>query len=334
MEFIIPAEYYRICYPCKMNMGYMGVMYLGQKILAVVNPVSANGTTGKEWTNYEKKIKESGIDLDVEFTQYPLHAIEITRYALKSGYDTIVSVGGDGTMNEVLNGFFENGCIINDNSNLAIFSRGTGCDLVRTLGIGKEIEDIIRVLLDKKCIRCDVGKVNFIEYGGNNRLRYFLNVSDVGIGAETTYRVNRNSKALKGFLSFLLGALTAIIAYKNKKLRIIIDDNIIIENKINSVIIGNGRYFGGGMHTVPTAIIDDGLFDILVLDNLNKAELIMNFPKIYKGTHLTHPKVKNYRGKNIKIYSNEKVLIELDGEQPGIIDAQFDIIHKGINVLV
>lgn len=309
-------------------------MCLVQKILAVVNPVSANGATGKEWAKFESKIKESGIDLDVQFTQYPLHAIEITRNALKSGYDIIISVGGDGTMNEVLNGFFENDIIINDNANLAIFSRGTGCDFVRTLGIGKEVEDIIRVLLDKKYIRCDVGKVNYIEYSGKNKLRYFLNVSDVGIGAETTYRVNRNSKALKGFLSFLLGAISAIVLYRNKKLKIIIDDDIIIEKKINSVIIGNGRYFGGGMHVAPAAQIDDGLFDIIVLDDLSKAELIMNFPKIYKGTHLTHHKVKNYRGKNIKIFSNEKVLIELDGEQPGTIDAEFEIIHKGINVLI
>lgn len=307
---------------------------MGQKILAVVNPVSANGTTGKEWSKFENKIKESGVDLDVQFTRYPLHAIEITRIALKSGYDIIVSVGGDGTMNEVLNGFFENDCIINDNANLAVFSRGTGCDLVRTLGIGKEVEDIIRILLDRKCIRCDVGKVNYIEHSGEKKIRYFLNVSDVGIGAETTYRVNRNSKALKGFLSFFLGALSTIIKNKNKKLKIVIDGNITIEEKINSVIIGNGRYFGGGMHVAPTAQIDDGLFDIIILGDLGKTELIMNFPKIYKGTHLTHPKVRNYRGKNIKIYSDEKVLIELDGEQPGTIDAELKIIHKGINILI
>lgn len=272
--------------------------------------------------------------MDVQFTRYPLHAIEITRIALKSGYDIIVSVGGDGTMNEVLNGFFENDCIINDNANLAVFSRGTGCDLVRTLGIGKEVEDIIRILLDRKCIRCDVGKVNYIEYSGEKKIRYFLNVSDVGIGAETTYRVNRNSKALKGFLSFFLGALSTIIKNKNKKLKIVIDGNITIEEKINSVIIGNGRYFGGGMHVAPTAQIDDGLFDIIILGDLDKTELIMNFPKIYKGAHLTHPKVRSYRGKNIKIYSDEKVLIELDGEQPGTIDAEFKIIHKGINILI
>lgn len=307
---------------------------MGQKILAVVNPVSANGTTGKEWSKFENKIKESGVDLDVQFTRYPLHAIEITRIALKSGYDIIVSVGGDGTMNEVLNGFFENDCIINDNANLAVFSRGTGCDLVRTLGIGKEVEDIIRILLDRKCIRCDVGKVNYIEYSGEKKIRYFLNVSDVGIGAETTYRVNRNSKALKGFLSFFLGALSTIIKNKNKKLKIVIDGNITIEEKINSVIIGNGRYFGGGMHVAPTAQIDDGLFDIIILGDLDKTELIMNFPKIYKGAHLTHPKVRSYRGKNIKIYSDEKILIELDGEQPGTIDAEFKIIHKGINILI
>ncbi len=307
---------------------------MSNKVLAVVNPVSANGATGREWPEFQNRIKDSGIDIDVKYTEYPLHAIEITRNAIKSGYDIIVSVGGDGTMNEVLNGFFENDYIINNNVCLAVFSRGTGCDLVRTLDIGKEVDDIIRILKNEKTIRCDVGKVNFIEYGGENKTRYFLNVSDVGIGAETTYRVNRNSKALKGFLSFLIGTLATIIVYKNKKLNITIDNSFAIAGKINSVIIGNGRYFGGGMHVAPDAQIDDGLFDIILLGNLTKMELIMNFSKIYKGTHLSHPKVKHHRGRKIKIYGDKDTLIEVDGEQPGAIDAEFEVVPKGIKVLI
>lgn len=307
---------------------------MNHKVLAIVNPASANGVTGKEWPQFESKIKEAGIKLDVEYTQYPLHATEIARNALKSNYNIIVSVGGDGTMNEVLNGFFEGNCIINENASLAVFSRGTGCDLIRTLSIGREIENIIEVLKNINPIRCDVGKVNFIGYDGENKSRYFLNISDVGIGGETTYRVNKSSKVLKGFLSFLIGTLSAIIAFKNKKLDIIIDDSISISGKKNGVIVANGRYFGGGMHVAPTAKIDDGLFDIIVLGDFSKIELIANFPKIYKGIHLEHLKVEHYRGKNIKIYSQERVLIEFDGEQPGIIDAEFEIIPKGINVLV
>ena len=103
----------------------------------------------------------------------------------------------------------------------------------------------------------------------------------MGIGGETTYRVNRNSKALKGFLSFLIGTVSTIIVYKNKNLNIIIDDEIQINERINTIIIANGRYFGGGMHVAPLAKINDGVFDIIILGDFSKAELIANIPKIY-----------------------------------------------------
>lgn len=304
-----------------------------KKIFAIVNPVSANGSTGRQWPNLEKTIKASGIDLDYVLTEYPMHAVELTRNALKGGCEIIVSVGGDGTMNEVINGFFESGRLINENAALAIFSRGTGCDAIRTIGIKNDVDSIIAVLKDMKSEAYDVGTVDFIEYGGKKSQRYFLNVSDVGIGGETTFRVNRNSKALKGFLSFMLGALTTIIVYKNKCFEISIDD-MNIKEKLNSVIIANGKYFGGGMKIAPMADMTDGLFDIIILGNLNKFQLLYNFSKIYNGTHLSHPKVRYYKGKHIKVNSKHKALIEIDGEQPGIIEAEFRILPKKLKVLV
>lgn len=305
---------------------------MNDKIFAVINPLSSNGRTGKEWPEFEKTIKNSGIIFDWEYTKHPLHAMEITRNALKAGYNTIVSVGGDGTMNEVLNGFYENGNQINENACLAVFSRGTGCDFIRTLGMENSVNNLIETLKNKNLLICDIGICNFIKYDGNKTDRYFLNVSDVGIGGETTFRVNRNSKALKGFLSFLIGTLSTIIVYKNKNLNITIDDEIQINERINTIIIANGRYFGGGMHVAPLAKIDDGLFDIIILGDFTKAELISNFPKIYKGTHLEFHKVRRYLGKNIKVSSPDKALVELDGEQPGTIEAEYRIIPKGIKI--
>ena len=306
---------------------------MSEKILAIVNPVSSNGSTGKQWPDFEKSIRESGISFDFVFTEYPMHAKEFTQNAIKSGYDVILSVGGDGTMNEVLNGFFEDGKLINENAALAVFSRGTGCDLIRTVGINKDVHSIIELLKAMKSCLYDIGSVDFIEYGGEKTQRYFLNVSDVGIGGETTFRVNKNSKALKGFLSFMLGALTTIITYKNKNFEISIDD-INLNEKLNSVIVANGKYFGGGMKIAPMAEMNDGYFDIIILGNLNKLELLYNFSKIYNGSHLSHPKVKHYRGKNIRVRSKEKALIEIDGEQPGVIDADFRILPQKLKVLV
>jgi len=306
---------------------------MGKKIYAIVNPVSANGSTGKEWPIFEKAIKASGINLDYIYTEYPMHAKSLAQEALKAGYEIILSVGGDGTMNEVLNGFFHEGELINENASLAIFSRGTGCDTIRTIGIGKNVNSIIEVLKNEKSQSLDVGLAEFIEYGGNKTQRYFLNVSDVGIGGETTYRVNKNSKALKGFLSFLVGALTAMISYTNKDFEITID-NITIKDRLNSIIVANGKYFGGGMKIAPMAEMNDGYFDIIIIGNISKFDFLINFPKIYKGDHMSHPKLMHYKGKEIRVNAKQKALIEVDGEQPGIIEAKFNILPNKIKVLI
>ncbi|SHI91861.1 diacylglycerol/lipid kinase family protein [Lutispora thermophila] len=306
---------------------------MDKKVFAIVNPVSANGATGKEWPVFEKTIKASGINLDYAYTEYPMHAKFLTQEALKAGYKTILSVGGDGTMNEVLNGFFYEGMLINENASLSIFSRGTGCDTIRTIGIDKDVDSIIEVLKFGKIKLVDVGIAEFIQYEGNTTQRYFLNVSDIGIGAQTTYRVNRSSKALKGFLSFLIGALSTMISYKNKDFEITIDD-ITINEKLNSIIIANGKYFGGGMKIAPMADMSDGYFDIIIIGNISKFDFLLNFPKIYKGTHMNHPKLLHYKGKKIKINAKQKALIEVDGEQPGVIEANINILPNKLKILV
>jgi len=305
---------------------------MNDKVFAIVNPVSANGATGKEWPYFEKLIKESGIHIDYVYTDYPMHAKNLAKDAIKSGYNVILSVGGDGTMNEVLNGFFLDEELIDENAALAIFSRGTGCDVIRTLGLKKDVESIIQVLKVKKTEKYDVGLVEFTDYYGNKSKRYFLNVSDVGLGGETTNRVNKNSKALKGFLSFLIGAVTTMIVYRNKDFEVIIDD-IMINKRLNSIIVANGKYFGGGMKIAPMAKMDDGYFDIIIIEDVNKLDLLINFPKIYKGNHLNHPKVKHFKGKNIVVKSKQKALVEVDGEQPGLIEARFQIIPQKIKIL-
>lgn len=306
---------------------------MDKKVFAIVNPVSANGSTGKEWPIFEKAIKASGIDLDYIFTEYPMHAKSLAQEALKAGYEIIMSVGGDGTMNEVLNGFFDEGELINENASLAIFSKGTGCDAIRTIGIDKDVSSIIEVLKNGKSRRLDVGLAEFMHYEGKMTQRYFLNVSDVGIGGETTYRVNKNSKALKGFLSFLMGALATMISYKNKDFEIIIDD-ITINERLNSIIVANGKYFGGGMKIAPMADMNDGYFDIIIIGNINKFDFLINFPKIYKGEHMNHPKLMYYRGKKIRVNSKQKALIEVDGEQPGVVEAKFEILPNKLKVIV
>lgn len=305
-----------------------------EKMFIIVNPVSANRTTAKEWPKFEKVLLDSGYEFEAVLTERPGHAAELARQAIKSGYKTIMSVGGDGTMNEVVNGFFEDGLPIAEDSRLVVFSRGTGCDFIKTIGVKKGIEDLLEILDRNKSTQLDVGRLSFANSDGKTITRYFLNVADIGIGAETANRVNKNSKLLKGFLSFMFGAVRTIILYKNIDFEVAIDDETVLNERMNSVIIANGKYFGGGMKVAPDAVIDDGVFDIIIFGDLSKADIMKSFPLIYKGEHLSHPKVRHYIGSKVKIKSGGKGLIEVDGEIPGRGDAVFEILPKALKLLI
>lgn len=305
-----------------------------EKMFVIVNPVSANKSTALEWPQSEKVLLDAGYEFETAYTEYPGHAAELAQSALLAGCKTIMSVGGDGTMNEVANGFFKDGRSVSEDARLVVFSRGTGCDFIKTLGIKKGMEDLLSVLARNEARAVDVGRVNFIGTSGNRVTRYFLNVADIGIGAETANRVNKHSKRLKGFLSFMLGAVSTIILYKNKEFEVVIDGENTLNARLNSVIVANGRYFGGGMKVAPDAEIDDGLFDIIILGDLSKADLIKSFPMIYEGKHMSHPKVRHYRGSSVRVRSGGSGLIEVDGEIPGIDDAEFEILPRALNILV
>lgn len=304
------------------------------RVFFIVNPVSAGKKTVKEWPGFEKHLKEKGYKFDWTFTEYPEHATIITREVLKSGYELVVSVGGDGTMNEVVNGFFDNGKVINPDAKLGVFSRGTGCDFIRSFGIKKGINEFVEVLERNNVQKLDVGKVSFVHTTGQAVTKHFLNISDVGLGGETTRRVNKTKKHLKGFLAFLIGAMLTIIKYRNKNIVLEVDGEIVKSEKINSVIVANAKYFGGGMYISPESEPNDGLLDIIVIGDFNTFELIRDFHLIYNGKHLTHPKVYHYKGKKIKIISEPSALLELDGEQPGTTPAEFEIIPQAVNVLI
>lgn len=305
-----------------------------EKMFIIVNPVSANKSTKKEWPQFRKILSDSGYEFEAVLTEYPGHATELAGKALKAGYKTIMSVGGDGTMNEIVNGFFEDGRYIAEDSRLVVFSMGTGCDFIKTLGVKKGIDELLIVLDRNQSKKVDVGCVNFIDATGGSVTRYFMNVADIGIGAETADRVNKHSKLLKGFLSFAIGAVSTIIVYKNKDFEVVIDDTTILKERMNSVIIANGKYFGGGMKVAPEALIDDGVFDIIIFGDLSKPDLIKSFPLIYDGKHLDHPKLRMYRGSKVKVKSGGKGLIEVDGEIPGRDDAVFELLPKVLNILV
>jgi YegS/Rv2252/BmrU family lipid kinase len=297
---------------------------------AVVNPQSANSRTRKRWPEHLIRLREAGYLIDYVYTTDPGEATKITQRVLKAGYTHIIAVGGDGTMNEVVNGFFSNNQLINPKAELAFFSHGTGGDLIRTLGITGGLEGFLEVLRRGQKRLIDVGEVLFQDEDRQSVHRYFLNVADVGLGGETVARVNRQSKLLGGELSFLIGSVLTILSYRNKVMCCRIDGKQVCDGRLNSIMVANGRYIGGRMMIAPDAELDDGLFDVVCLGDFSRLKLLLNLPRIYKGTHLEIPGVTVLRGRSVVITTVEKALLDIDGEQPGHAPLTFTLHSRAL----
>lgn len=299
----------------------------------VVNPASANGATGRRWPEMAEAIKQEGISFEHRFTDGPGHATEITRQFLKDGHDLIIAVGGDGTTNEVINGFFDqSGAAIRPGAAVSFISGGTGRDLIRTIGIPTDTAEAARHLVNSSTRPVDLGRVSFLNNQGLPEVRYFINVAGLGLDGATVDRVNKTSKALGGFVCFLWATVVTLLLYKNQKMRIIVDGEEVCNEPVTVVVFGNGRYFGSGMCIAPDALVDDGLFDIVILKDLSKINLLLSLPRVYKGTHLSHPRITSLQGKSVKVEASSEALLDLDGEQPGHAPVEIEIIPKAINL--
>jgi diacylglycerol kinase (ATP) len=290
----------------------------------VVNPASANGKTGRRWPGIVREAKAAGLDPDVRLTDAPGHAIELTRQALRDGARRIIAVGGDGTVSEAVNGFFDGDVAVAPEAELAVVCRGSGCDFIRTFGIPKNSERALRVAARGGLRTIDVGRICFTGPDGRPAQRRFANVASAGMTGVAAEIANRSDKPLGATVAFAWAAVSAIVGYHNVRFAIQIDDRRL-ERVCNNVIVANGRYFAGGMKILPGAEPDDGALDVLVFGDISKRDLALNLHKLYRGTHITHPKAELDRGVRIEVTPDQPLPIEVDGEVPGTTPASFDI---------
>ncbi len=258
--------------------------------------------------------------------------MSLAREALSRGYDRIIAVGGDGTLNEVLNGFFDDGNPCCPEAALAYIPNGTGADFSRTLGFhGRSIDQHIERLLSAPVTSVDCGEVRFVNAKGEETNRLFINESSLGFSANTADAVNKASKHFRGKLPFLIGVVRCLSTLKNPVLRISVEGELVYEEPTLMVAITNGKYFGGSMMIAPYAEINDGLLDIIVISQMSRLRLLRKIKSIYSGRHLVLPEVTALRGKTVHINAvGDEVLLEMDGEQPGKLAADYRIAKKTI----
>lgn len=292
----------------------------------VVNPRAAHGRTATRWAVLEARLRRLGLSGEVRFTEGPGHGRVIAARALAEGARRIVAVGGDGTVNEVVGGFFDAGHPVAPEASLGILPVGTGGDLIRTLGIPRDPLMAAERLLSPVERLLDVGLATLTDEKGEKTLRPFVNIAEMGLGGAVVDRINRGSKALGGFLTFLGGTLRAFATHQPVVMRLRFDQapEILVDRCWN-VVVGNGRYFGGGMRILPDAQPDDGLFDVMVVGALPRAALFANVAAIYRGTHLEQPGVTWCRAREVRVTCMAPQPIDMDGEAAGGVEAHFSI---------
>jgi len=297
----------------------------------IVNPVAANGAVGKNWPRVRGFLRAEGVEFDAALTEEPGHAIRLARQALEEGHRTIVAVGGDGTVNEVINGLVVEGSVDPEVA-LGIIPWGTGADFTRTLGTPRNYVEAGRRLLRSETQSVDLGRI-VCFHAGQKVERYFINAAGLGFDGEVAELANRFPKVLGGTLTYLVCLFIGLVTYRNKNVEFSFDGQHV-RGRLNSIIVCNGRYLGGGMFMAPDASFNDGIFDVVILGNLNKLEVVVNVPRVYKGTHLTHPKVSLCHAREVHVEARERMFLQADGELIGEAPATFQVIPRALNVLV
>jgi YegS/Rv2252/BmrU family lipid kinase len=290
----------------------------------LVNPASAGGSTGKRWPKLRARALELGLDGDEYLSARPGHLIELARDAAAM-HELLVVVGGDGTLNEVVNGVAEL------DIELAVLPAGTAQDFRRTHGISNRFDDAVRVALEGTSRRVDLGRVEYRDAAGAEAVRFFANVGSVGMSGAVAERANAMSKALGGRATFFYALVREFIAWQNCEVAVTVDGTAR-RGLMHDVIVANGRWHAGGMKLAPDARPDDGLFDVVLIGDVTKLDFVTTAPKLYSGRYVSHPRVEVLQGATVTIDAAEPLPLELEGEQVGTTPARFTVVPHALRV--
>jgi YegS/Rv2252/BmrU family lipid kinase len=300
---------------------------LSSRTVLLVNPASGNGSTGKRWPKLEARAAELGLEGEVVMSERPGQLIELARDAAVEPGTLLVVVGGDGTLNEVVNGAGESG------AEIAILPAGTGQDFGRTYGIPTAFDDAVRTALGGQTRSVDLGRVTFRAPDGAEGSRLFANVGSAGMSGAVARRANGMSKALGGRITFFTALTREFVAWKNNETTVTFDSG---ERRalLHDVIVANGRWHGGGMKLAPDAEPDDGLFDVVLIGDVTKLDFLTTAPKLYSGRHVTHPRVEVVRSATVAVDAAAPLLLEVEGEPVGTTPARFEVLPGALRLRV
>jgi diacylglycerol kinase family enzyme len=282
---------------------------MARRTLLIVNPRSAGGTTGRRWRCASERLRAAFGSLEVEHTRAPRDAERLAREGVRAGIERIVVAGGDGTLSEVV-------------------------DFARSLGIPSGLDRAIACLATGAVRPIDAGRVTYRSLQGDERVSYYVNVASFGASGLACQLVNRSSKLFGATLSFLFGALRAILRYRSAPVTIRVDGALVHDAPLTFAAAANGRFFGGGMRLAPDARLDDGLLDVVIVSGLSPARRLARLPGIYRGTHLADTATALHRGAVVEAAAAPgAVPLELDGEPLGTLPARFELLPGALSMI-
>jgi diacylglycerol kinase (ATP) len=331
-------------------------MNASRRMLVIVNPASARAR--RAWPLIESALAQGGLRFDTHVTTHAGDATTATRSALRSGYQIIAVVGGDGTLSEAAAGFFEFGerkeaatadhlpLPINTDAALALLPAGTGDDFARGLAGRREpIEKWIKALVifyqSGETAAAAARPVDVIMGSVGDGAQPFicLNVATIGLGAEVAGQVAAQSgllQRLPGEARFVAAACAALARWRERRVRVSVEEGEVIECSSNLVAVANGIYAGGGMMFAPAARIDDGRLDLLLACDITRATIMRELPRIRRGTHLANPNVRNLQAKRLRVETltpGDTLPVEADGNVRGHTPAEFRILPAALRVV-
>lgn len=300
-----------------------------RRFFFIVNPGAALST--QRFAAVASFLRKQGIAYSAAATTGPGDARELASLACARGYRAIVCVGGDGTVNEVVNGLATSGGEIDERAVLAIIPSGTARDFARSVGVPMRREAAVERLLAGQETRVDVGRIQFAD----GRVHFFVNVFGAGFDAEVAERAQDVRGAISSIPAHVLAFASALAEHQNKQISIAFDGNQgdALHFRCSMVVIANGPSYAGVMRFAPSAIVDDGLLDVVVVGDVARIEILLNLPRVVAGTHLDHAKVAAYRVPALSLESDDGALVQADGEVVGRLPAHVDVLPRALRLI-
>lgn len=288
------------------------------ELALIVNPIAGGGRVRRRWPRLEQALHERGVRWQAFWTEYGGHATALAQQACQQRYDAVVAVGGDGTLNEVVNG------AVGSDVPVGLIPLGTGVDFSRSAKLPRSPGEALDVILAGRVQRVDVGVVND---------RYFCNVAGTGFDATVADRVNRSGLKRGGVIPYVQAIFQTLFTYNNAPFKISLDDE---KHEVTSLLmaVANGRYYGGGLMICPEAELADGCFDVCIVGDVGKISTLLLLPRVFSGGHKTHPRVQFIRARRVTVEGPTDLRVQADGELIGNLPATFEMKQAALPMLL